>query len=352
MKCFLYNFNDENYKEKLKKFINENCIIQQDYLVRLIYENHKNFNYHYVICEKDEKIKGVMPFILYKHKLGNIINSMPFIGYGGIACIKNEKYKVFSSINKFLDKFCIEKDVKLATICTPPFKTEEYNLYHEIFKPNFEKKNFYQYLNLKEDVFQNMKSKFRGNLRRNIKKCERYGVRLEENYSKKYLRYWYDKIYLKRLTETNCSIYPFSVFETLVKFSQINKVKMIYAILQDKIIGAGLYINQGDSVDNFMRVVESEYFYTQAGNYLDYYSVKYAIQIGAKYYNWQSCDEIGSPIYKYKDDWGSKIDYHWYLTKIVGDISALKNSSLEYIKNQYKGIYVMPYEEFNCENQY
>lgn len=352
MKCFLYNFNREDYKEKIKMFIDDNCIVQQSLSVRRIYENYSNFNYYYIVCEEDEKIKGVMPFVLYTHKLGNIINSMPFIGYGGIASIENEKYKVFTYINKFLNEFCLEKAVKLATICTTPFKSDEYDLYNKVFKPNFEKKNFYQYLDLKEDVFKNMKSKFRGNLRRNIKKCERYGVILEENNSIEYLKYWYYNIYLKRLTQTNCSIYPFSVFETLVKCTQDNKVKMIYAILKDKIIGGGLYINQGDSVDNFMRVVESEYFYTQAGNYLDYCSIKYAIQTGARYYNWQSCDEINSPIYKYKNDWGSNLDYHWYLTKIVGDISEFKNYSLEYIKDQYKGIYVMPYEEFNFENKY
>lgn len=343
MKCFLYDFSNNN---ELQCFLDNNAISQQNFLNRFIYQDIDNFNYYYIVCKENEIIKGIMPFVLYINKLGNIIHSMPFIGYGGIATIEDDKYEAFKCIEEFLEEFSKENNVKLITICTPPFKNDYYKLYKQIFKPDFERKNFYQYLDLEEDIFKNMKSKFRGNLRRNVRKCEHYGVNIVENNSLDYLRNWYDNVYVKRLTETACSIYPFSVFQTVIRYFSKDRFKMLYAVLEDKIIGGGLYLNQGISVDNFMRVVDSEYFYTQAGTYLDYYSIKYAMELGVEYYNWQSCDEIGSSIYKYKEDWGSKLAYHYYLTKVVGDIGVLKNTPLNIIKKEYKGIYVMPYEEF------
>ena len=344
MECSLYDFNED---EQLNRFLNDNSINQQDYSLKSIYTNIQNFKYNYILCKEKELILGIMPFILYKNDLANIIHSMPFIGYGGISSIEDKKQGVFKYIIEFLEKFAKENDVKLITICTPPFREEEYNLYKNIFKPDFERKNFYQYLDLKEDVFANMKSKFRGNLRRSVNKCKKNGVELIENNSLEYLKKWYDTIYIKRLTETNCAIYPFSVFETIITCLNKDRFKMIYAVLNNKIIGGGLYLNQGVSFDNFMRVVDSEYFYTQAGTCMDYYSINKAMESGVRYYNWQSCDDVGSSIYKYKEYWGSKLDYHYYLTKIVGDISDLKKVPIDIIKNEYRGIYVMPYECFS-----
>lgn len=339
-------FLDKNCTDtnKIDKFIYDNCINQQSYTISDIYKDVYNFKY--VVYESDNEVKGVIPFILYKNKYGNIIHSMPFIGYGGISASGNKK-EIFSSIINYLEEFAKKENVLLTTICTTPFRSDEYELYKEIFKPDLERKNFYQYLDLNEDIFQKMKSKFRGNLRRNVRKCENYGVEIFESYSEEDLLYWYENVYIKRLTETKCSIYPYEVFKTFInKFSK-DRVKMLYGKLDNKIIAGGMYFNQGISVDNFMRVVDAEYFYTQVGTALDYYSVKYAIDSNVKYYNWQSCDEVGSSIYKYKEDWGSKLDYHYYITKITGDISKLKNVPIEIIKKEYKGIYVMPYEMFN-----
>ncbi|WP_050606986.1 hypothetical protein [Clostridium niameyense] len=342
MECYLYNFEKDR---ELVDFLNNNGINQQHFLNKRLYDDMHNFNYFYIVCKDNKDIQGVMPFILYKNCLGNIIHSMPFIGYGGIASVNN-KEAVFKSIKNFLMDFSQKYDVKLMTICTPPFKNYEYDLYKRIFEPSFERKNFYQYLDLKEDIFKNMKSKFRGNLRRNINKCRKYGVELIESCDLEYLRDWYDNVYVKRLTETHCAIYPYSVFETIVKYYSRDKFKMFYTILEDKIIGGGLYLNQGISVDNFMRVVDGEYMYTQAGTYLDYASIEYALELEVEYYNWQSCDEVGSSIFKYKEDWGSGLDYHYYLTSIVSNIDKLRGTSLDLIKKEYKGIYVMPYEQF------
>lgn len=345
MKCFIYD-EKKNSNYDIDKFLG-NSILQVNYKLHSIYEAMKNYNYNYIVCVENDLVVGVMPFIIYKNEFSNIINSMPLIGYGGIEAIKENKNKIFEKVIEYLNKVAEENNVNLITICTQPFKDDEYSLYKNIFKPDFERKNFYQYLDLEKDIFENMKSKFRGNLKRNIKKCiEKYNIDIVESYDLKDLEYWYENVYKKRLKETGCVIYPYKVFETFLTNIKKEKIKMLYGISEGKIIAGGLYLNQGKSMDNFMRVVDSNYFNTQVGTYMDYLSIKYSIDNKFQYYNWQSCDDIGSSIFKYKEDWGSEIGYHYYLTKVVGDIEDLKNMPIKKIKNNFSGIYVLPYEEF------
>jgi hypothetical protein len=345
MNCFLYDFKKN---ERLDNFLSKHAIVQQKYYTRHIYEENDKFFYKYIICEKHNEILGVMPFVIFQNNKGKIINSMPFIGYGGIATdyCGEEKREVFEKIISYLLEVAKDEDVLLTTICTALF-LNDYSLYSEFLMPDFELKNFYQYIDLSEDVFGNMKSKFRGNLRRNIEKCKKYGVALVESDDPDNLKEWYYNVYLKRLTETKCAIYPYSVFETFLKCFSKDDIKIVYAKLNDVIIGGGIFLNQGLSFDNFMRVIDSDYFYTQAGNYIDYWSIEYAKNNAIQYYNWQSCDEIGSHIFKYKEDWGSMLGHHYYLTKVTGNLETFKNVPLEVIKKEYKGIYVMPYSEFS-----
>lgn len=342
MKCRIV----EEYKnDSYEKFIKDK-IVQKNIGMNKIYEDIENFEYKYLVCEDNKQCIGVFPFILYKNTIANVINSLPFLGYGGISVDRDKREEAFKCITDYITDFSEKNDISLVTICTEAFE-ENYDLYEKYFMCDYIMKNFYQYIDLDEDVFGNMKAKFRGNLKRNIKKCtERFGVEIKESYEMNDLREWYNNVYVKRLTETNCSIYPFEVFNVILNNVKRDKIKMLYGLCDDKIVGGALYLNQGKSVDNYMRVVATDYLHTQLGTYLDYLSINYAIDNKVKYYNWQSCDEIGSSIFKYKEDWGSEVGYHYYRTKVMKDITDLKNTSLEDIKKNFKGIFVLPYDEF------
>lgn len=339
MKCILID-NCEKYD--LKQFIH-NEIIQKDIRLKKIYDNMDGFNYKYIVCIDNEKCVGVLPFIVYNNSIANVINSMPFIGYGGISISEINKDEIFKNIINFLYSYAKENDILLVTLCTEPFEEEKFELYKKYFKPDYIRENLYQYIDLSKDVISGIKSMFK----RNAKKAIKYGVNILEDNSHEKLKYWYDNIYVKRLNETKCAIYPYSVFQNLVDDTDNTRAKMIYTIYEEKIIGGGLFLKQIKSLDNFMRVIDSDYFKTQAGTLIDMYSIEYAIKIGVKYYNWQSCGGKGTSIFEYKEGWGSEVNKHYYVTKVMGDISKLKETKLDVIKEAFKGIYVLPYEEFD-----
>lgn len=339
MKCILTEDLDSY---DLKSVINKE-IVQKDIRLKEIYDGIPGFNYKFMICIKEDKCIGILPFILYENKIANIINSMPFIGYGGVSVKNDENNKIFRFIINSLIEYAENNNISLVTICTQPFESEKYELYKKYFKPDFERKNFHQYINLNNYKLENVKRR----IKRSVRKCtEKYGVKIIESNDLNNLKYWYQNIYLERLSKTGCAIYPYSVFEGFIKNINQDRVRMIYGIMNDEIIGGGLFLNQGKSLDNFMRVIGTDFLDTQVGTYIDYYSIEYAINTGIPYYNWQSCDYIGSNIFKYKSEWGSEVGYHHYLTKVTGDILKLKKTPLEIIKEEFKGIYVMPYEEF------
>ncbi|NFO13097.1 GNAT family N-acetyltransferase [Clostridium botulinum] len=337
MKCELVNRIDESkYLDFMK-----NKILQKNIKLSKIYENLNNYNYYYIVCKENNEYLGVFPFILYKNQLANVINSMPFIGYGGIAVKKEVRNEVFKSIIKFLENYAYENNVDLITICTEAFE-ENYDLYTEYFKGDFIKENIFQYIDLHSDVMSGIKNMFKRNARKSI----RYGVKIIEDNSHEKLQYWYNKIYMKRLLETGCSIYPYSVFENLIDEYDNSKSEMLYAIYENKIVGGGVFLKQDKSIDNFMRVVDSEYFKTQAGTLIDFYSIEKAIKQGVDFYNWQSCQGPGSSIFEYKQGWGSQVGKHHYITKIIKNIEKIREIPIEKIKKNFNGIYVLPYENF------
>ncbi|RTQ94284.1 GNAT family N-acetyltransferase [Lysinibacillus telephonicus] len=322
-----------------------NCdLVQQSIRLQSIYRNFPKMNYRYIVCTDQSKIVGVMPFIHYTSKLSDIIHSMPFIGYGGPTVITNH-IEVFNNLISTLEEYAILNNISLITICTSPFD-EFVESYKNILNPDFTKENFYQFIELDSHYLEQMKSKQRNNLKRNLRIANQNNIILKESYNHKDLKFWYENVYVPRLVETNGAIYPIEVFETFRKEFGGKRVIINYAIENEKIIGAGFFIKQKKSLDNFMRVISTDKLYTQAGVLLDKWSIDFALENNFKYYNWQSADAIDSSIYNYKASWGSKTNKHYYLTKKVGDISKLLNVPLSTIKEEYKNVYVLPFEVF------
>lgn len=330
------------------KLVNAYGLVQQNTRLKNIYHSLDKMEYHNVVCyDNSNKIVGTLPFVLYNHPYGNIIHSTPYLGYGGVCMQPDGDAAIRNSLIEKLIEYGKERDVLLATICTEPFLDEsDLDSLKYSFQPDFEHANFYQYIDITSDYLKNMTSKNRNNLKRNLRNANKEGIYLEEDYTEESLLFWYEKIYLKRLSETGGLIYPFDVFNELRKFGR-DRVIIQYVMKDERIIGTGIFLKQQKSFDNYMRVIDPKYTHTKAGILIDNWSIEYAISKGYTFYNWQSCDREDSPIFNYKKTWGSKVGYHYYFTKKLNPIDKFKEIPLPYIQQAYPGIYVMPYSEFD-----
>ncbi|KYG33711.1 GNAT family N-acetyltransferase [Alkalihalobacillus trypoxylicola] len=335
---------EELEDDALNEFVSKYGLVQHSPKLKTIFEGFNSYLYKYVACYNGQEVVGILPFIHYKNDLGDVVHSLPYLGYGG-GCTIDDDNEILSSMLLTLMEYCQQKQILLLTICTPPF-SKQLNVYTETLQPDYIKDNFYQYIPLRSDFLTLMNSKNRNNLKRNLKHAESTGIYLNQDNSEEMLKVWYETIYKPRLETTGGAIYPFEVFNHLRHFFGGDRVVVQYAMLDDTIVGASILLKQNKSLDNFMRVVGNDYMHTQAGVMLDYWSIQYAQSQGYEYYNWQSCDRVDSPIFKYKENWGSKVDKHFYITKTINSIEEFKRSSLDEIIENYKGIYVLPYSEF------
>jgi len=121
-----------------------------------------------------------------------------------------------------------------------------------------------------------------------------------------------------------------------------------YILDYDKVIGGALFVGINKVLDIFMMSVDSDYLSKQPNSLMVFELLKYAEEKKYIYFNWQSSSSRNSGVYSYKKEWGADEGIHYYLTKIIEDISPLKCSSLETVRQKYKWHYVMPYKYLTC----
>ena len=340
---------EENDEEAYSIFIEgcKNATAQQTLIWRDVIKKTSTDEPFYFILENNGKIAGVLPTFIYRCDLGNIMVSIPQAGgYGGIAY--NEDILNLKKIFKYLlDEMIIkakEQGCILATISTNPF-LNDFKYYKEMFEPNFRLENFIQYIDLNQVI------NYDRNIKRNIRKAEQHNFEVIHNIEEKDLLFWYE-IHKKRLYELGGLPIPYELFYYTYKYMiPANKAKFILLKYNDKIISGCLYLFHKNIMDVFMLSVDSKYMDLHPNSYLTKVSIELAKEIGCKYYNWQSSISKNSGVYQYKARWGSIEGFHYYLTKVLEDITSFKKTDIEIIKEKYKWHYVMPYSQFESKDK-
>jgi hypothetical protein len=306
----------------------------------------------YLIAREGSTVVGAMPVFLFECELGNLMISIPQAGgYGGIVVERDYegKEEVYAVLLSRLIQEAERYNCLLVTVSTPPF-FGELSLYRRYFQPDFELENFFQYLDLQTDFPADLEylqqEKLRENIVRNIKRAKKYGLCVVMNNDEEYFDRWYI-IHQKRMIEIDGHPLPRSLFEGIRRYIvREGHGFLAYVLDEEKIIGGGVFVGLNQVIDYFMGSFDSEYAKKQPNSILMYEMLIQAQKQGYRYWNWQSCISRQSGVYHYKAGWGSREGLHYYLSKVVGDISELRKMPLSVIREKYRWHYVMPYKEF------
>jgi len=303
---------------------------------------------YYIVAEEANEIVAYLPLFKFYSNRGNLLQSSPYpASYGGIITDSDERYKpkIFEAIFEFIfSNKPLMENVILFTIVTSPF-TDDIALYQNFFNYDYKKQNFFQYLDL-ENNDDKQKSKFRNNLRRNLRKAKanKFDIVFSENFED--TKKWYE-IIQSRFLQKGIKPAPYDYYYSLTK-NLFPAMKGLYIHLYKDatIVASSLFFyNSNVEVDIFLRAVKPEFVKTQAGTYLDYLSIQYFKDKSYKYFNWQSSPKMSSPSYEYKKAWGSNLDYHYYLTKKVNGFDNFFQLTKNELQNEYPNHYLMPFEE-------
>lgn len=300
----------------------------------------------FLVRDENDRPIGALPAYMFECEPGSLMISVPQAGgYGGVVIgDPSRKEEIYSAL---LDAFIIEakrQNCALATISTQPF-FGDYDLYRRYFAPDFERENFYQFLDLKTDILADASSKQRGNIRRSIQKAQNCGLRVTFEDTDDRFDKWYS-IQRRRMTELGAEPLPKKLFEGARQWLFSEEMGFFAYVLDgSEVIGGALFVGLNEVLDVFLMSCDSDYMKKQPNNIMVLKAIEYARDKGFKYLNWQSCSSRESGVYKFKQSWGSGEGRHYYITKITGDISRLESMPLEEIKERYRWHYVMPYEK-------
>ncbi len=294
---------------------------------------------YYFIAKENNQIVGALPSFIKESAIGNIINSVPFAGgYGGVIVRSDirDKENIYETLLDYAIYFAKNKECILMTIITSPF-SYDFDIYIRKFKPDFILEKFMQYIDLDRTL------SYKKNIHRKIKKAVKSNIKVIEDVSIGDLNQFYE-IYKKRLLILDGPVYPAACFEIIHKY--LKKQKFLFAEYKGKIISGILLVYHDEIIDYFMAAMNDAYSFTEANTLLIDYAIKWSKENGFKYWNWQSSPSKESDVYKFKARWGGDDGKHYYLTKIIGDISNLKKCALNNIKKEYEWHFVMPYDNF------
>jgi len=300
---------------------------------------------YYFIAKENGEIVGVLPAFVKENPIGNIMNSIPFAGgYGGVVTRYNirDKENIYKALFDEMVYYAKEKECILISISTPPFSMD-LDLYMALFKPDYILPNFIQYIDLEKPV------NYKRDIRRKIKKAIEMGIVITEDDNPSNLQTFYE-IYKKRMIQLGGEMYPPHFFEIVKKNANANS-KFLFAVYERKIISGILLIYNNKIIDDFIAVMDMDYSFTEANSLMIDYAINWSRKSGFKYWNWQSLPAKESGAYKFKARWGSMDGEHYYLTKVLDDLTALKKCSIEEMRREYEWYFVIPYDQQKVYNK-
>jgi hypothetical protein len=348
MKVNILDFNDRTELESVNYFLSKSrdSVIQQYPLVKYLYTKDSE-RFFYLVCKDKDIIVGVLPFVIYFNQLGNIIQSCPILGYGGIVSEdckeKNEIFKLLIDKMLFIGK---EYNCIASTLGTS-ILDKNIDLYKNIYKPDFIKENFLQY-NLLDDLPLNkLKSRSKSAIKSKINACRNNkNIKIVKN-DERYFDEWYN-IHCTRFKDITANPIPYNVLKNIKNnFVNNNAADFYYAFNNDELIGGIISIYNHNVVDYFASSFRTEFMDLNVNQLMLSEIHEWAISKKINVFNWESSPSKEGGVYEFKRRWGAEEGKHYYLTKILGNIDRLKLIDKNIIRREYSGYFLMPYEYLN-----
>lgn len=298
----------------------------------------------FLLCrDRDEDIAG-LPLYLYEHSLGNILTSVPQPGpLGGIFAREHltvaRKSDAYRCLLEAALAIAHRHECMALTLISNPF-SNDLDLYERYLSPTFVLENVTQYIALDQPT-----RRSHGH-RNNLNRARKAGYSVGVCQTNEELCDWH-LIHRERHGELGVAPLSFGLFENVFRLLVPRcKAQLILVRSPDSIVSGGLYLYHRHITDVFMLSTASKHLENGASVLNTDYSIRWARELGARIYNWQSSPSRESGVYSYKKQWGSIEAVYYFVTKLFWEPEKIQKMGLETIKAQYPWHYVVPYAAF------
>lgn len=300
----------------------------------------------YLIARCDDKVTGVMPFMVQEGELGKIVNSLPFFGsYGDILSSHTETR---SALSLYFNEFLQNKKISSATIIGNPFceKISEF-----IRDKDLVDTRIVQWTELRDEqsIKTNILSQIDGSARRNLKKCEKEGIQVKiDNTALGFL----EENHRKNMAEIGGLQKPPTFFSAIDKLLiPDSDYKLYVAHKSGKYLAALLVFYFKNYAEYIMPVTLEGYRELQPTSIIIYEAMIDAANSGMNVWNWGGTWTTQAGVYRFKKKWAAKERIYNYYTKLY-DKSILGYTE-EQLFHFYPYWYVVPHKYLlkNCDVQ-
>lgn len=333
-----------NWMEKVEEFLlTQDFVIPQNMLYwESIFNGLNKYKFETLIAIEDNMILDLISYVIYEGKFGNVMISLPLIGYGGFISTNKE---IWNALIKELEGIASLNKCTTLTMSTPVYRESLQDTYMEVFNPDYVYNNFYQYstFNGLNPLFM-LEKKKRDKIKNSINK----GAKITEIKILTRLEDWEEwiGIYNSRYKEIGAVAYPTEFFIKVFQKAcetQFKYIKLYGLFENDMLVGGILVTCSFKNADYFSSAFLTSKNYLNGTTITLNYIFNDLAERGFLKFNWQSSPgRLG--VYNYKKSWGANEGEHLYLVKVIGNPQNLLSIPLEMIKEEYKGMFILPYK--------
>ena len=308
--------------------------------LRLI-ATHLNAKESWLVAFEDERLVGVLPFLVKDGPFGPVLNSLAFFGgVGGVIQAKPNLEAKCLLIEAFYE--CAEEMAAVsATIVSNPMEADRH-LYATCSKATFTDERIGQITHLNSVAHpDDLIHIFDDPRPRNIRKAQKLGVKVLKKHEQA-LNFLY-QTHRQNMTGINGLAKEEKFFKAIPIYLRPEDWAIYEATLDGRQVAALLVFFFNTTVEYFTPVILEEFRSTQALALTIFYAMQDALTQGYRNWNWGGTWVSQTGVYNFKKKWGTNEYRYFYFVKVFDE--RIMAESVATIRSAYPGFFVIPFSK-------
>ncbi len=192
-------------------------------------------------------------------------------------------------------------------------------------------------------------SKFRNNLKRNLRKAEAAGVRGKLQHDTELLGRWY-QVYERRMRQLNAPTLPLRYFELMFRHLQPHgQVALLSSLSGKEYFGGTIVVYNRHCADYYLSVYDREYDDLQASTAGLHFLIHWLKSQSVTLFNLQASPSTQGELAHFKQSWGAQSREHVYTSAVLNSATNLLQTMPKEIRQSYPFHFVVPFSALvNC----
>lgn len=294
-----------------------------------------------VALEADKPV-GWLYYTIRVQPIGTVVNSMPFIAYGGSAIPGGDTRAVRPLLQALLAE-ARRLGADVLSVGSSPWITEDMeSIYRAELQVTHEFENFVHLHEMVCHPLAQLNKKRRSAFRSEINRARQAGLEVRPILPEAQFLEWLE-IYKRRFEEINARPYP-DIFHRMI-FDMVVPVGAaeFWGVFDgDQLVGGNLFLTSRDHVDYFSSAFKTKYRYLYPNTFLLNEAFNTFLARGIRYFNWQSSPSRNG-VFQYKARWGAREWRHYYLSVLINPSTNLLKTEIRDVQTAFPFRFILPY---------